>query len=149
MTPLNKFLMAIMLAAPALAAPAMDPRQLAGEGAALDSIFTDTDNGVGYGVENAENHIAENLGGQPASGGGSTGGPPPPPPHMPKKRQGDKIANGASAILGALHQDVAANAVKTYGDGVDGELTSGAANAGAEIGGEEESTLEGAGNDVP
>lgn len=36
--------------------------QLAGEGAAANSILSSTDNGVGYGIENAENNIAGNIG---------------------------------------------------------------------------------------
>jgi hypothetical protein len=35
--------------------------QLAGEGAAANSILSDTDNGVGYGIENAEDNIAGNV----------------------------------------------------------------------------------------
>jgi hypothetical protein len=35
--------------------------QLAGEGSAADSILTDTDNGVGFGIENAEDNIADNI----------------------------------------------------------------------------------------
>lgn len=46
-------------------------RQLAGEGAAADSILTDTDNGVGFGIENAEdntaNLITSTKGGVPAT----------------------------------------------------------------------------------
>jgi len=120
--------------------------------------LSSTDNGVGYGVENAEDNTATALGGSASnsqasgSGGGNPPPPPPPPPAKkgPKaKRQGDKIANGAAAVLDAAHLQVAGDPVKTYGDNVDGELTSGAANAGASIGSTEESTLESAGKSVP
>jgi hypothetical protein len=136
------------------------PRQLAGEGSLFDSLFSDTDNGVGYGVENAEDNIAEALGGSPSRGGGtggSTGGngnPPPPPPPPQKRstlqaRQGDKIANGAAAVLSALGQDQAADIVETDGDNIDGQLTEDAATAGQQFGGDEENILESAGNLVP
>lgn len=169
MTQLAKLLLALLLSANhlAVAAPVnvlvVYPRQLAGEGSFFDSVFTDTDNGVGYGVENAEDNLAEALGGSPSRGGGSSssggsgsGGPPPPPPPPPKKRsavlqarQGNKIADGAAAVLNALGQNQVANIEDSYGNSIDGELTDGAANLGSEIGSTEESTLEGAGNDVP
>lgn len=38
-------------------------RQLHGEDEACDSILTQTDNGVGYGMENAENNVAANIAG--------------------------------------------------------------------------------------
>ena len=43
-----KALVTLMLVGTSLAAP-LTRRQLAGEGAAADSLLTDTDNGVGYG----------------------------------------------------------------------------------------------------
>jgi hypothetical protein len=46
----------LALAQAILAAPIR--RQLAGEGSACNSIFTDTDNGVGYGLEYAEENLA-------------------------------------------------------------------------------------------
>jgi hypothetical protein len=151
----------IALAAPGMAAPAaIDTRQLAGEGAAADSLFTDTDNGIGYGVEHAEDNTANLISGSNSYGSGSgsgssSGGPPPPPPpggpgpHRLARRQGDKMANGAADVLNALNQPQAANVVKTNGDNVDGQLTSGAANAGAQIGSTEETTLVNAGSMVP
>lgn len=58
MAPITKILVSaltLLLASPALSAPvntnALSVRQLAGVGAGADSILTDTDNGVGYGVE--------------------------------------------------------------------------------------------------
>lgn len=52
----------LLLGQTALAAPLLI-RQLAGEGSACNSIFTSTDNGVGYGVENAEENLAKTLSG--------------------------------------------------------------------------------------
>lgn len=148
--------------APTLAAPLpgdlIAARQLAGEGAAANSLLSSTDNGVGYGVENAEDNTAALISGSSAgssSGSGSSSSSPPPPPPPPSKsksksrRQADKIANGAAAILDAAGQPAAASAVETNGDSVDGTLTSDAANEGAQLGSTEESTLEGAGSAVP
>jgi hypothetical protein len=101
-----KALVTLMLVGTSLAAP-LTRRQLAGEGSAADSLLTDTDNGVGYGSENAEDKIADNISsvtGDSAgntSGGGSSGSPPPPPPPPPKgghKRQLDKTSAGLQAI---------------------------------------------------
>ncbi|KAK5053876.1 hypothetical protein LTR84_001838 [Exophiala bonariae] len=153
------FLSALLVAAslqPTFAAPLpgdiISARQLAGEGAAADSILTSTDNGVGYGIENAEDNTAALLSSSGtssgSSGSGSSSPPPPPPPHK-SRRQADKIANGAGAILNAAGQPGAANAVTSNGDSVDGTLTSDAANTGAQIGSTEESTLEGVGKAIP
>lgn len=152
-------------------------RQLAGEGAAADSILTDTDNGtlpkcsltcflgrctdlnlvlpgVGYGIEdaldNTANLITSIKGGSTGSTTGSSGTPPPPPPPGPKfRRQGDKISNGIGAVGNALGVGAVTNPVQAAGDNADGALTSAAANAGASIGSAEESTLEGIGSAVP
>jgi len=130
-------------------------RQLAGEGAACNSILSSTDNGVGYGVENAEDNTAALLGGTSSgttttSGGSGGAAPPPPPPKGPKvKRQGDKIANGLANVLTAAKLGPVADIEKNVGDNADGELTSAAANAGAQIGSAEESTLEGIGKAIP
>lgn len=129
-------------------------RQLAGEGAACDSVLSSTDNGVGYGVENAEDNTAALLGGTSSSttttSGGSGGAAPPPPPPKPKtKRQGDKIANGLANVLTATKLGPVADIEKNVGDNADGELTSAAANAGAQVGSAEESTLEGIGKAIP
>jgi hypothetical protein len=175
--------------------------QLAGEGQALNSIFSSTDNGVGFGVENAEDNTADLI---TSIKGGSTGtttpagpgGAPPPPPHrrqlagegqalnsiasstdngvgfavkdaedntagliskvtasipkIPKtRRQLDKIANGAKNIGNAAGVSAVVNPVGDLGDSLDGALTSGAANAGAQIGKTEETTLESAGSAIP
>ena len=143
----------LLLVSTSLAAP-LARRQLAGEGSAADSLLTDTDSGVGYGTENAEDKIADNISGITGhssdagqGGSGTSGSPPPPPP--PHKRQLDKISKGAQAIGNAAGVGQVTEPVTTAGVNIDGEATSGAANAGAEIGSTEESTLESAGNAVP
>ncbi|KAF4996561.1 hypothetical protein FGRMN_4445 [Fusarium graminum] len=158
MTQITKLLIVLSAATAGLSAPVLKTRQLAGEGNFFDSLFTDTDNGVGYGVENAENNLAEFLGGSAASSGGSggnggngggAGGPPPPPGPKMVKRQGDKIANGAAADLNALGLNQEADLVQTDGDNIDGQLTDDATNIGAQFGGDEEDILERLGNMVP
>jgi hypothetical protein len=133
-------------------------RQLAGEGAACDSVLSDTDNGVGYGVENAEDNTAALLGGTSSgttttTGSSGSAASPPPPPSPKKgpkhKRQGDKIANGLANVLSATHLGPVADVEKNAGDNADGSLTSAAANAGAQGGSGEESTLEGIGKTIP
>jgi len=142
-------------ATPAVPAGSKARRQLAGEGAAADSILTDTDNGVGYGIEdaldNTANLITSLKGGSTGSTAtGGSGSPPPPPPPGPKfRRQGDKISNGLGAVGNALGVGAVTNPIQSAGDNADGSLTSAAANAGASIGSAEESTLEGIGSAVP
>lgn len=108
-------------------------RQLAGEGAACDSVLSGTDNGVGYGVENAEDNTATTITTTKAA----------------TRRQLDKIANGAANVLNAAGAPAAATVVQTDGDNVDGQLTDDAATDGAQVGSDEETTLEQAGSDVP
>ena len=130
-------------------------RQLAGEGAACDSILSETDNGIGYGIENAEDNTAALISGTSSgttttTGGSGAAAPPPPPKKGPKtKRQGDKIANGFANILSAAGQNDLAEIEKSNGDTLDGQLTSDAANLGAQVGAYEEKTLENAGKQVP
>ncbi|KAH6691410.1 hypothetical protein F5X68DRAFT_229266 [Plectosphaerella plurivora] len=140
MTQITKILAlatALLMAVPASGAP-LQARQLAGEGNACSSLLSSTDNGVGYGLENAEDNTANLL------KGGAGGG-------VPKigRRQGDKIANGASNLLNAAGQPVAAGFVKTYGDNIDGQLTDDATNAGAQLGADEEGMLESIGSSIP
>jgi hypothetical protein len=177
--------------------------QLAGEGEALNSIFSSTDNGIGFGVENAEDNTADLITSIKGGSTGSTtpagsGGAPPPPPHkvrrqfagegqalnsifsstdngvgfavkdaedntagliskvtasvpkIPKtRRQLDKIANGAKNIGNAAGVSAVVNPVGDLGDSLDGALTGGVANAGAQIGKTEETTLESAGSAIP
>lgn len=147
MTQLAKLLVILAAASATLSAPTMRPRQLAGEGSFFDSVFSGTDNGVGYGVENAEDNAASLLGGKTTTGGGgSTTNPSPPPPKV--KRQADKIANGAATDLHAIGKYKAADLVQTDGDNIDGQLTQDAATLGGQIGGDEEDALERTGDMV-
>ncbi|USP74005.1 hypothetical protein yc1106_01279 [Curvularia clavata] len=121
-------------------ATALPTPQLAGEGQAADSIFTDTDNGVGHGIENAENNLAATI----SSIKGGT-----PLPATPRRRQLDKISNGAQNVANAAGVGSSTSALTGALDNIDGASTSGAANLGADVGGMEDSTLESAGNAVP
>lgn len=131
------------------AVAALPTPQLAGEGQAFDSVFTDTDNGVGYGIENAEDNLAGLISGTKGSAGGagagSTGTAPPPR----ARRQADKIAHGLQAVSDAAGTGSSTTAATDVVVNLDGTLTSGAANAGASVGSTEESTLEELGNAVP
>ncbi|PIA80038.1 hypothetical protein CB0940_12138 [Cercospora beticola] len=118
-------------------------RQLAGEGAACNSVLSSTDNGVGYGVENLLDGIAGDD--TPASGGSDGGNPappPPPPPGPPHRRQLDKIAKGVQTLSSALGMGQATESTTDALVDLDGEATGAAANLGAELGGSEEQTLE-------
>lgn len=141
----SKTLLAIILATAVAASPLP---QLAGEGQAADALFTDTDNGVGYGIKNAEDQLAGNIATLKGSTGGATGGAAPPPP-PPSRRQLDKVSNGFQDMANAAGVGSSTTGLTNTLDNVDGELTSGAANAGSTVGGTEESTLEGAGKAVP
>ncbi|KAH7380126.1 hypothetical protein BKA66DRAFT_442445 [Pyrenochaeta sp. MPI-SDFR-AT-0127] len=141
MPSLSKAIISLVLATAVLAAPTP---QLAGEGAAANSIFSSTDNGVGYGIENAEDNIAGLISG--LRGGANT---PAAPGSGSRRRQLDKISNGAQAIGQALGVGSSTSGTTTVLDNVDGDLTSGAANLGAQIGQTEESTLEDLGKAVP
>jgi hypothetical protein len=133
--------MALLAATSIMAAPAgIHPRQGAGTGNACSSLLSSTDNGVGYGVENAEDNTAALLGkpaSQPGAGTKLT------------RRQGDKMANGAAAVLNAAGQPALANIVKTNGDTLDGQLTDGQTQIGAELGSDEQNLLEQVGAEVP
>jgi hypothetical protein len=142
MAPIKTFLLAFLAATTIIAAP-LKARQLAGEGAAADSILSDTDNGVGYGTENAEDNTANLI--TSLKGGAAL----PAVPGQKIKRQGDKIANGAANVISAAGAPGVASTEKTAGDNLDADLTSGAANLGADAGATEESTLEDAGSAVP
>ncbi|KAL1654142.1 hypothetical protein SLS61_003145 [Didymella pomorum] len=133
---------------------ALPTPQLAGEGAAADSIFTDTDNAVGYAVKDAEENTAGLVtsikgGSATTTTGGSGSGSPPPPPPGHKRRQANKICDGFQDLSNAAGTGSATSAAMAACDNVDGELTDGAANAGATVGGTEESTLEGIGKAIP
>lgn len=137
----SKVVLATVLITFAAAAPYP---QLHGEGAAADALFTSTDNGIGYSVENAENDIANVIkpGSAPTTntGAGSdnsgTGS-------RKTRRQLDKVAKGAQNIANAAGQgDTTASATNEL-ESLDGTLTNDAANAGLEVGNAEANTLEG------
>ncbi|KAL5381486.1 hypothetical protein DPSP01_007199 [Paraphaeosphaeria sporulosa] len=113
-------------------------RQLAGEGAAANSLLSSTDNGVGYGIENAEDNIAALV----TSLKGSI-------PARRTRRQLDKISNGAQTLSNAAGTGAGTSTITTGLDSIDGILTSGAANTGADLGNTEAGTLEAAGSSVP
>lgn len=91
-------------------------------------------------MEDAEDNTAGNI----AAAKGGVGAR-----HTTTRRQEDKIANGAANILDAAGQPAAGNLVKTEGDSSDGALTEDGATVGAQAGDIEDSTLEGAGSQVP
>jgi septal ring-binding cell division protein DamX len=66
-----------------------------------------------------------------------------------RKRQADKISNGAAEVVSAAGQPGVASQVKNSGDSVDGQLTGDAATAGEQVGSDEETTLEQTGSDTP
>lgn len=69
---------------------------------------------------------------------------------VPKsRRQLDKIADGFKNIGSAAGLQAATDPVGNAGDSIDGSLTSGVADLGANIGSTEEATLEQAGSAVP
>lgn len=155
----SKTLIAIVLLTAAAATPIP---QLAGEGQAADSIFTQTDNAIGYGIEDAEENLTANvaslksgagLGNLGSTAGGSTGGgaasPPPPPPRGPHRRQADKIAKGFQDLSNAAGTGSLTETLSNQIISADGTLTGGAANLGAQIGQTELNTLEGIGKSVP
>jgi hypothetical protein len=144
----SKIILALAFLSAAVAAPMP---QLHGEGAALDALFTSTDNGIGYSTENIENAVANiikpgsaptgNTGaGSDNSGTGGSGSPPPPPP---RKRQLDKVAAGLQNVAGAVGVGATTEATTDQLKSVDGTLTDGAANAGLVVGNTEANTLEG------
>ncbi|KAH4251397.1 hypothetical protein HBI25_227820 [Parastagonospora nodorum] len=144
-------LITLLLAGSAFALPTP---QLAGEGAALNSIFSSTDNGIGYAIKNAEQNLAKNVAQLKGSTGGATtgaggAGAPPPPGPGPHRRQLDKISDGFQTLSEAAGLGDATKALTQALDEIDGSSTSGAANLGAEIGSVEESTLISLGKAVP
>jgi hypothetical protein len=141
-------LAALLLTSSALALPTP---QLAGEGAALNSIFSSTDNGVGHSVEAAEENIAGNI--ASVKGGAASAAPAGPP--LPKgrgrlsRRQLDKISNGFQAIGNSAGVGDSTKGLTTALNSLDGETTSGAANVGANVGSTEEGSLIAIGKAVP
>lgn len=122
MAPVNsKALVALLLFSSTLAAP-LKVRQFAGEGAAADSILSDTDNASSYGTEDALDNTAQLITNTKGAA-----------PATKNRRQLDKISNGVQAVKNAAGTGATTSAATTAGDNIDGELTSGAANAGAEV----------------
>ncbi|KAJ4111374.1 hypothetical protein NW768_011953 [Fusarium equiseti] len=164
MTQLIKVLI-ILAATGALSAPVINPRQLGGEGQAADPLISDFDNAVGYAGENALIHVSHLLGGDAqepnepglnngGGGGSSSGGNPPPPPPPGRKlrmakRQLDKLADGVADVADAAGLTGEADLVKTNGDAIDGQLTGDAGQLGEQLGEDEETIGEDAGNLVP
>lgn len=102
---------------------------------ACNSILSQTDNGIGYGIENAEENTAKTISTTPKA--------------PAARRQLDKISNGAQAISDAAGTGDTTSAVTTELDNIDVESTGGAAGLGAKIGDTEASTLEGISSAVP
>jgi hypothetical protein len=135
------------------AAAALPTPQLAGEGSFFDSVFTDTDSGVGYAIKNAEentaNLISSSKNGQASSAGGNAGSGPPPPPPPPHRRQANKICDGFQDLSGAAGTGDFTKSLMAACDTVDGESTDAAANVGQNIGSAELNTLSGIGSAIP
>ncbi|KAK3631467.1 hypothetical protein LTR56_016831 [Elasticomyces elasticus] len=126
--------------------------QLAGEGAAANSILSGTDNAVGFGIKNAEDKLAGNV----ATVKGLV-------PTTKRQLAGEGAAansilsgtdnaigyDGAQAISNAAGTGSSTSAITNELDSLDGSLTGGAADAGAKVANLEVSTLEGVGNAVP
>ncbi|KAL5118330.1 hypothetical protein ACEQ8H_003679 [Pleosporales sp. CAS-2024a] len=145
-----KTLVALLLVTSAVALPTP---QIAGEGAASDSILTGLDNASGYATEDALDNLGANVatvkGGTaatPATGGGS---PPPPPPPPPRRRQLNKISAGLQTFSSDAGTGAETTGLTNALNNIDGTTTDAAANAGQQVGNNEESILEGAGSSVP
>lgn len=134
--------------APAAGGPGTK-RQLHGEGVAADALLTDTDNGVGYGTENAEDNLASLIASARGQQAPAAGGPGTRRRRGLRARQMDKIVNGLGSIGQASGTTAVTDPVQSGGDAIDGDLTDGAANLGTEAGAMEEKTLEDAGSSVP
>ncbi|OAK99646.1 hypothetical protein IQ06DRAFT_336306 [Phaeosphaeriaceae sp. SRC1lsM3a] len=150
----SKTLIAILLASSTTLA--LPTPQLAGEGSALNSIVSDFDNASGYGVEDALDNIANNISqlkGQTGTAGntgtGGSGNPPPPPPPPKERRQLDKWAAGIQAVSDAAGTGSSTSSLTDQLKSLDGTLTSGAAQAGEQIGETEVNVAEGIGKSVP
>lgn len=136
---LFKSLITLSLLTSALALPTP---QLAGTGAMFDSLFTELDNGIGYGVKNAETNLAGVVGG--AKGGAGTG----PAPGKPSRRQLNKISDGFQTLSQAAGTGASTTQLTNGLDAIDGDLTDGQANLGAALGETLEKTLADTGNTV-
>lgn len=120
------------------AASALLTPQFASKSAAANSIFSSTDNGLGYGIENAEDKTAALI----MSFKGSA-------PAAPARRQLDKVSNGFQTLSNAASNGGPTTSLTNSLDTIDGDFASGAANIGANTGALKVGTLEAAGNAVP
>lgn len=150
--------------------------QLAGEGAACNSVLSSTDNAAGYGVEDAEDNTAatikstglrlRQLAGEGAACNSVLSSTDNAAGYgvedaedniagdisstgAKSRRQLDKIANGVGAVGDAAGAGAVVDPIQQAGDSVDGTLTSDAANVGAQIGNAEVTTAEAVGSSVP
>ncbi|KAF2442175.1 hypothetical protein P171DRAFT_364894 [Karstenula rhodostoma CBS 690.94] len=130
---------------------ALPTPQLAGDGAAANSLLSSTNNGVGYGIENAEDNLAtsvkssnaeDNTAALVTSVKGSV-------PVRRTRRQLDKVSNGAHTLSNAVGTGAVTSSLTGELDTIDGQSTSGAANLGAQVGNVKASTLESAGSLTP
>ena len=180
MAPVNSkalFAILLLLGSNVFAAP-LARRQLHGEGVAADALLTDTDNGVGYGTENAEDNLAALITNTKPAGtrrqlhgegvaadalltdtdNGVGYGTENAEDNLAAlitntkgstKRQADKISKGAQAVSSALGTGAATQNPTDSIDTIDGATTDGAANIGTDTGTMEAATLEAAGSAVP
>lgn len=94
--------------------------------------MSQTDNGIGYGTENALDNTATTV---------STVGA--------AKRQLDKIAAGEQTLSNAAGTGADTSTAITEEESLDGQLTGDASTAGQQVGDDEAATLESAGSLVP
>lgn len=129
--------------------------QIGGEAQACYSILNNVDNGSGYGIEDAEDNLAQAISGKaPAnSNAGNTGGnapaPAPPAANRRRRRQLNKVAPGFQNLADALNVGQAAEPVTTLMDNVDTAGTDDAAQLGEQIGEDEVDFAESIGSSVP
>lgn len=135
----SKVALALLLATSVAALPTP---QLHGEGVAADAVFTDTDNGVGYGTENAEDNIAQNI--QGLRGGMAAGRHA-----VLVSRQMDKVTKGAQQISPAAGTGGETESTTTGLVNIDGDSTNMSADLGTDAGASEEQMLEDTGSAVP
>lgn len=143
MAPIFKYALSalcVLAACPVLAAPIQDTqalarRQAAGVGQGSDDLFTDLDNGTGYGIEDAEDNTANTI--NQIKGA------------VPARRQLNKIADGANTLVSAAGSPQVGGQVDEIGNTVDTYGTNDSADAGDQAGTVAEQTLEAAGSDAP
>jgi hypothetical protein len=119
------------------------------EGNVIDGDGTNGAAEVGAKIGSAEESVLEgttatvfNKGDNTGSGGNGGSAPPPPPPPPKVRRQLNKISDGFGDLANAAGLSAVGNPIDAEGNVVDGDGTNGAAQAGADVGSAEESTLE-------